>query len=293
MSRDLTMSSSEDAVSTGKAAGSSSEILYSPVQPAVTEDGEHVRYREYLPAPALQRYIYRYWELQTTQPLQAPFSYRVVADGCIDIAFNMRMPQESIVMGFYNTFNEFSLDVEFHYVGVRFLPGMFPLVFDINAAELSNRLQPLNGVLPETARFLHEYLDPDFAIKKVMQVLDQHFVRQFGQIGHDADHRFFNALQYIFARQGVLNLGNDIDTGLSSRQMRRLFDFYVGDSPKSFAKVVRFQNILNAKPSLESLRENKFFFDAGYYDQAHFIKEFRNFYGVTPSKAFAKKSESC
>ena len=70
--------------------------------------------------------------------------------------------------------------------------------------------------------------------------------------------------------------------GISPRQLRRLFDFYIGSSPKTFSQVIRFQNILNAKPSAESLRKNKLFFDAGYYDQAHFIKEFKTMYGQTP-----------
>ena len=79
-----------------------------------------------------------------------------------------------------------------------------------------------------------------------------------------------------------------MNTGVSQRQLRRLFEFYIGDTAKTFAKVVRFQNILRAKPSSQSLRQNKLFFDVGYYDQAHFIKEFKNFYGVTPSKAFGR-----
>jgi AraC-like DNA-binding protein len=43
---------------------------------------------------------------------------------------------------------------------------------------------------------------------------------------------------------------------------------------------------LRAKPSTLSLRTNKLFFDVGFYDQSHFIKDFRNFFGVTPAKAF-------
>ena len=71
-------------------------------------------------------------------------------------------------------------------------------------------------------------------------------------------------------------------TGISRRRLQRLFKFYIGDSPKTFSQVVRFQQILSAKRSLERLKKEKIFFDAGYYDQAHFIKEFKTFYGTTP-----------
>lgn len=265
--------------------------LYCPSQPAVTERDEYVTYSEFLPASNLQPYIYCYWQLKTSQPLQHPFSYRVVADGCIDIFFEMSRCDESFVMGFCRTFTEFPLAPEFNYLGVRFLPAMFPRVFSVDASELSNRYRSLHEVIPDTARFIRDHIQPQYSIASIVEKLDAHFTEKLSGI-RETDARFFKALQHILSKQGVLSIQSDIDTGLSSRQMRRLFNFYVGDSPKIFAKVVRFQNILRAKPSLQSLRENKLFYDAGYYDQAHFIKEFRNFYGVTPSKAFGRTNNA-
>ena len=78
-----------------------------------------------------------------------------------------------------------------------------------------------------------------------------------------------------------------MDTGISQRQLRRMFDFYIGDSPKTFAKVVRFQNILMSKPSVQSLKSNKLFYDIGFFDQAHFIKDFKYMYGLTPTIALS------
>jgi AraC-like DNA-binding protein len=52
--------------------------------------------------------------------------------------------------------------------------------------------------------------------------------------------------------------------------------------------VVRFQNILKAKPSNQNPKHQDLFFDLGYYDQSHFIKEFKKFHGVTPNQAFGK-----
>ncbi|MEL6924825.1 MAG: helix-turn-helix domain-containing protein, partial [Bacteroidota bacterium] len=77
----------------------------------------------------------------------------------------------------------------------------------------------------------------------------------------------------------------ELNTGISPRQLRRLFKFYIGDTPKTFCKVVRFQHILKAKHSRQSLRHNKLFYDLGYYDQAHFIKDFKHLYGLTPGDA--------
>ena len=88
--------------------------------------------------------------------------------------------------------------------------------------------------------------------------------------------------------QGNLKLGTDLDLGISQRQLRRLFQFYIGDNLKTFQKVVRFQALIRAKPSLQSLRENRLYFDLGYYDQAHFIKEFKTLYGLTPKEALGK-----
>ena len=90
----------------------------------------------------------------------------------------------------------------------------------------------------------------------------------------------------IFQKKGFLDTEKDLDTGLSPRQLRRIFDYYIGTTAKSFSNVIRFQYILNAKPSQQSLKNNKLYFDVGFFDQAHFIKNFKTFYGVTPSEAF-------
>ena len=121
-----------------------------------------------------------------------------------------------------------------------------------------------------------------------VKTFDSYFINLIKNTTFDNDSRLYNAIEKILQEFGVVNIEQDLDTGISQRQLRRLFEFYIGDTAKTFAKVVRFQNILRAKPSSQSLRQNKLFFDVGYYDQAHFIKEFKNFYGITPSKAFGR-----
>lgn len=262
--------------------------LYKPVQPTVKQTGQSVCYREIVPAAPLQNIIYCYWELKTTGPLHDAFTYRVVADGCIDIFFQLDNPAESFVMGFCKRYTEFALEQSFHYVGIRFLPTKFPALFNVDARALSNRFERLDAVVKEAAAFIAGNFSPEDDLAKVGQALDAYFTGLLQRVSIALDRRFENALNIILKNAGVVNVQTDLDTGLSPRQLRRYFELYVGDTAKTFSQVVRFQNILHAKPSTQSLRQNKIFFDLGYYDQAHFIKEFKNFYGVTPSKAFGR-----
>lgn len=262
--------------------------LYRPVQPTVKQAGQNVSYREVSPDNTISNIIYCYWELKTIERLNAPFTYRVVADGCIDIFFQLEHPSENFVMGFCKKYTEFPLDNYFQYIGIRFLPTMFPALFKVDAKELSNRFERLEIVLKETSKFITDNFSNKDDLTVVKVKLDAYFTTLIKNSKPVLDSRFRNAMDIILRNFGVVNVQTDLDIGLSQRQLRRYFEFYVGDTAKTFSQVVRFQNILNAKPSTQSLKYSKIFFDLGYYDQAHFIKEFKNFYGVTPSKAFGR-----
>ncbi|MCM5528015.1 helix-turn-helix domain-containing protein [Parasegetibacter sp. NRK P23] len=259
---------------------------FGPVQPTVSGKEEHVSYTELRPHPALSGFIHCYWELKTESPLQNPFNYRVVADGCVDVFADVLQPQENFVMGFCSGYTEFPLPRFFHYAGIRFLPGAFPLFFPVNAADLANRSVQLDMVNKACCIFLETMADAfqDAAIFK--QKADAFFLPKAHHALLAADPRVLNALALLIGNAGNIPLEHNRETGISSRQLRRLFGHYIGESPKTFGKVVRFQQLLAAKPSVISLKKEKLFFDLGYYDQAHFIKDFKTMFGTTPSQAF-------
>lgn len=258
--------------------------LYRPIQPAVSSKTPFVTYQEFLPHTTLQPYIYCFWRLRAVETLKEPFFYRIVSDGCIDIFFQLDDTKTAFAMGFCKEYTAYDLGSKFDYVGVRFLPSMFPQLFDISAIELSNVCEPLDNVLPKVASYIQSCFYPLQSEMEIIDVLNNYFLNLISSIDLSSDKRFYNAMEVILKEQGVLEL--DFDTGISSRQLRRLFHYYLGQNAKTFAKVVRFQNILKAKPTVTSLKKHKIFYDLGYFDQSHFIKDFKSFYGVTPAKAF-------
>lgn len=189
------------------------------------------------------------------------------------------------MMGFCKKYTEFPLDHSFNYIGIRFLPTMFSQLFKINAVDISNKFEHLELVLPNTSKFLESQLNEKISLSEIKNKLDNYFLQLISKIDFQYDARLYEAIEIILQNFGVLNIETDLKTGLSPRQLRRLFKYYVGDTAKTFSKIVQFQNILKAKPSSQSLKRSKIFYDVGYYDQAHFIKDFKNFYGVTPTRA--------
>lgn len=259
---------------------------YRPIQPTVDAKNEEIRYHEIKPTRKVSNLIYCYWQLKTQTELRGHFNYRVVSDGCVDIFFNSQNPKENFIMGFCRKYTEFPIGKQFNYIGIRFLPVCFPLLFGMDARGVSNKSQNLDEVLPNFSYWIAASIQPNQSFENTVALLNGKFKGLLQEKEFDIDSRFFKALTRIFENRGSLDTEKDLDTGLSPRQLRRIFNFYIGTTPKAFSNVVRFQHILNAKPSTRSLKENKLYFDVGFYDQAHFIKNFKTFYGVTPSEAF-------
>ena len=256
-----------------------------PVQPCVKEPAGDVVYREFLPDIRLQDYIYCYWQLKTEKLLTMPYHYRVVADGCMDIFFELKDPAHAFIMGFSDAYTEFPLAASFNYVGIRFLPGMFPLLYKVNAAELAHRAESLDEVAPRSYRFSAGELPEYAAVSAIKSMLDTHFLGLLPKTMITADSRLYESVDTILRSAGNVRIEKELSPGISARQLRRLFEFYIGDTPKAFSKVVRFQKLLQ---SPGDIRKTRAYLDAGYYDQAHFIREFKSLYGLTPSQVPGK-----
>lgn len=257
--------------------------LFSPQQPSVSNSEQNLHYIEVHPTIELSNHIYCYWQFKTKTPLNEPYFYRIIADGCIDIIISCLHPYESRIMGFSNSYNVFPLGRLFNFVGIRFLPGAFPLIFNFNASEITDKMEILKSVLPRLSEDLGNIVANKYSLQAITGLFDTYFIKLLANLPFREDKRICSAINTILMLKGNLSVENDIDVGLSLRQLRRLFEFYIGDSPKSFSRIVQFQSLIKTIISQEELQLNKCFYDFGYYDQSHFIKNFIAFYGLSPS----------
>ncbi|QOG02889.1 helix-turn-helix domain-containing protein [Flavobacterium sp. MDT1-60] len=93
------------------------------------------------------------------------------------------------------------------------------------------------------------------------------------------------AVAIIQSKKGVVRIKELADTlYISQDAFEKRFRKTIGSSPKQFCYVVRIKSIIDQKQDNQNLIELAF--DAGYFDQPHFNKDFRLFTGQTPSEFF-------
>lgn len=79
--------------------------------------------------------------------------------------------------------------------------------------------------------------------------------------------------------------------GYSQKHLIKLFKDNVGVAPKGFLKIIRFQKAIQEIETAKKIEWTGIAFESGYYDQAHFINDFRSFSGFTPNQYLQRQSE--
>jgi len=104
-----------------------------------------------------------------------------------------------------------------------------------------------------------------------------------------ADKFVSNALMAIHSSNGNVNIKNLADKlYISQDAFEKRFRKAIGASPKQLASIIRMRSVITTK--LPLLRLSDIAYDAGYYDQPHFNRDFKLFTGQTPTDFFKSSS---
>ncbi|PRY04299.1 AraC family transcriptional regulator, partial [Pontibacter ummariensis] len=167
-------------------------------------------------------------------------------------------------------------------VGVSFKPFAAYRFFPFPLQDVSDMIIPGDDLFTRDADLLVEQLlslgEPDRMAMKLQEFLISKLspANNLEKIAH-------YTIDEIFRQKGQLPISSLANkTGYSQRHMNRVFNDIVGISPKDMARIIRIKHILSV-PRDSSLLLGADYLDH-FFDQAHYIKEFKYFTGYTPHR---------
>lgn len=168
-------------------------------------------------------------------------------------------------------------------IGVAFQPGgAFPFL-PVPMGELQNAHAPLEVFWGAFAAELRDRLREAATAQAQFQMLEQALLRQIVRplARHPAVDFALRAFHGMPIPRRIADVTEQI--GLCSRQFSQVFRSEVGMTPKQFYRVQRFQYALRRlEPGPPDVWAD-LALTCGYCDQAHFINDFREFSGLTPT----------
>ena len=254
-------------------------------------------YQQYEPAESLQSFIKCFWTLDA--PAQAiTEKQRIVPDGCMEMIFNYGDPYKqffedgnNIIQPRCFVFGQITSPLEIMPTGVsgiiaaRYQPDGFIPFSSYPVQQMENKAVPLSLLFGNEVKSFEEKV-----LTAASNDIRIHFITEFLldrlQTAEAADRVTKASIEVLLQSNGQINV-NELAKHLqiNRRQLERKFSSAIGLSPKQLSKVIRLQATLkalqNEYSSLTSLA-----YENGYYDQAHFIKDFKEFTGISPKQFY-------
>ena len=173
---------------------------------------------------------------------------------------------------------------KFSGLGVYFEPTILFQLLNLSLNKITDTILPVSDLEDNEYRFLVEKIISAKNIKESIVIINDFFLKRLRKLNicyTDVDF----AIEYIKRHNGnisICDLANKFN--MSVRTLERKFLQYIGLTPKQYTKVIRINRILNnlKQGSLRKLSDIAYQF--GYFDQMHFIKDFKNFTGKCPTE---------
>jgi len=259
---------------------------------------QFMNYQLYFPSPALAGFVRCYWSLEGHE---LPGSQqRVFPDGCMELVFHYGdlftkyhydgtsgYQPRSFIHGQLTRFIEIGGNGTVGIFSIRFHPhGLKPFI-STDAQDLNDAAAGITEIWGAAGRELEDRILNAKGSEERIQIMERFLLQQLRPAA--ADDRISHCITAIDSRNGMINI-NDLSLTLntSRRHLERQFVRATGLNPKQYARISRLQHILSLAGQKEYTSLTDLAYEGGFYDQAHFIRDFKAFTGLSPKQYFSE-----
>lgn len=251
-----------------------------------------MKFQQITPDKPLHDLIECYWIIEDDE--STPARQKIIPDGFPEIIFHYRDPYRINIKGTWELQSRDLLagQLKKHFflentgqsemIGIKFKPTSIAHLFGLNMKQFTDKVVPLstidNAALSELRRLMSTINRPEDAIDLLDNLLAGLMAN--ASIKRNKADEAIDLIVQSHGTIGITELCRELKLG--ERMLQMLFQQYVGLSPKFYSRITRFNYIFQlmkeGNPSWCDVT-----YTAGFFDQAHFIKNFESFTGESPS----------
>lgn len=245
--------------------------------------------------PLLKPYIQCFWFIDAFVPHQRE---KILPTGMTEIILNFgdafRLWDRTDATQFSLHHEAWLVGLHTHYllneplgrsqmVGIRFHAGGIHPFIPYDAHELHNQVIPMDAIWGESIRLLREALYTARTMPERLRLLENFLL---ARLHHNQDALYIHqTVQTLATAQGATSIkGLAIQIGISQKHLAHRFKQVVGVTPKTLARLYRFQAVLSSIKPHHNVDWADIAHECHYHDQAHFSKDFMAFTGFSPSQ---------
>lgn len=256
-------------------------------------------YQTFEPREELKDLIKFYWTLEAPYD-QNSVRQRIIPDGCMEMIFHygdlykqFLHDGNEIVQPRCFVFGQITEPLEIQATGVtgifsvRFFPNGFDPFSIFPIESLENKANPLSILFPSHGELLEMQILNANDTSERIQIIESFLIDALKK-EDTVDRVSTLSVERLLQSRGQLKIENlSVELNISRRSLERKFSSVIGMSPKQFAKVIRLQACLQLMEKGEYKSLTSLAYESGYFDQAHFIKDFKEFTGVSPKEFYS------
>lgn len=257
-----------------------------------------MNYQQDFPGLALSPFIDRFWQIREPADSLISASETIIPDGQTELIFNWgdtferkgkdgqyRAQGQAFLVGQINEGMKIRSTGTTEFFSIRFRSnGLYPFI-RASMHAFSGYDVPVDELFPNCHQLVEGVLEAQSFAERV-KIAESFLIGLQGR-SFQQQVTLDHAIQTIDAHTGMLPIKSLADqVGCSQRQLERHFNRCVGLSAKQYARIVKFQHVFSGFETGEVPNWARLAVDRGYFDQAHFIHEFKRFTGKSPKQYF-------